>query len=135
MARLRAAIVRRINRILDESELSAQNFSASYPESGNLVEIAFIANDTYQLKINNAYGAFSLTAIPGTIMLSEDHTYDNFDDCIKAIRTWTANVASEVRASNPAFQEMDKFRTEFEEKLKGAQFNSADFFTQEEANH
>lgn len=120
---------------LHKSSFTASAFEVKTPDEGDtLVQVFFLDERRYTLQISKrSYeDQFTINYSPGTVYRNEKFNTKEFSEFIKFIPNWCETIERELKATNPALQELEKVKAELNRKLDEHVTDSSSHFTKEE---
>lgn len=120
MGRLRRKLQRELIDTLDQTSFTSYDFEVDYdhPDDGVIARIEFISDPAFSLEIRQLSQNYRVTTRPGSMLSEESYAVSSFAGCLMRVEGWADIVLEELRSSNPLYEEIKSWRSEFEEHLK-----------------
>ncbi len=119
MGQLRRKFQQELIDTLDQTSFTSYDFQVDYDHPDDvIVLIEFISDPAFSLEIRQLAQNLQVTTRPGRMLSEESYTAHSFAECLREVERWADNVLEELRSSNPLYEEIKSWRSEFEEHLK-----------------
>ncbi|EEF57715.1 hypothetical protein [Pedosphaera parvula] len=125
--------LRKIYDSLDASFFSAASFRIDTPQKEVFARIHYLDNDSYYFLFYEKDGNMSVQFSPGELKNVHTERIHGLDGCIDKISDWCVYIQRELKTGNPFYDELEKVKAEFAEKLNNHFSDATAHFSSEEA--
>lgn len=143
---IKQAVIEQIYSSLEMRPYRASDFEVQLPEKGaTFVIITFRHNPNFTFTITEGMSGGISSALngktspmtieaPGDFKSKENRLHESFEECVRRISAWCANIHADIRARVPIINEFDELKKQFEEHINFHFDDAESKFSREEVN-